>query len=219
MNYYSINSGESMKSFKVYALILFFFSLTFSGWDRGGAHTVDPSVRLSPNDTIELLWCPAEHIYDYEKLKLQNKKYDMIINEVNDLREEPNLVATYYSDSSNYNFYAKDFSQWFKYALESEVRSYSGRLKDKKADILVDLDIMEFVAWERDRYHADGRIMVTFRTTDNQKIWTSEIELHYEDNGEPLKPFYYQQAISNTVVRMAAWVLSLPVKESLISQK
>lgn len=207
---------------KISTLISLLFLTTFAGWDRGGSRGTehfDPKEKLSPNDTIELKWHASENINDYEKLKLQNCKYDMIINEVNDRRDNENLIGTHYTDSIKENYYTNDFSIWCLNTINSEITEHCGRYKDKKADILVDIDIMEFLAWERHHYHADGRFMITFRTADLQKIWTSEIEIHYEDAGEPLTPFHYQQAISNTMVRILAWVLSLPVKESLVSKK
>lgn len=211
-----------MYLFKISTLITLLYLTTFAGWDRGGSRGTehfDPKDRLSPNDTIELKWHASENVDDYKKLKLQNCKYDMIINEINDRRDNQNLIGIHYTDSTQDKYYTNDFSLWLKSAINSEITEHCGRYKDKKPDILVDIDIMEFLTWERDRYHADGRFMITFRTEDFQKIWTSEVEIHYENTGEPETPFHYQQALSNTAVRLAAWVLSLPVKESLISQK
>lgn len=211
-----------MHLFKICTFVFLFSILTLAGWDKGGSRGTDffdPNEKLAPNDTLELKWHPSENIDDFPKLKLQNSKYDMIIDEVYDRRDNPNLIGIHYTDSINDNYYVRDFTSWFKNTVDGKIREHCGRVKDKKTDIFVDIDIMEFLVWERNHYHADGRFMITFTTKDNQKIWASEIEIHYENRGEPITPFNYQKAISNSVVRIAAWVLSLPVKESLISQK
>lgn len=207
---------------KIYTLLILLVTLTFAGWDRGGSRGTDffdPDERLKPNDTLNLKWHASENIDEYNKLKLQNCQYNMIVTEVVDRRDDPNLIGTHFTDSSKENYFTNDFSEWCKNSINSELREHCGRVKDKKNNIFVKIEIMEFLAWERDRYHADGRFLITFETEDNQKIWSSEIEIHYENSGEPSAEFYYHQAISNSIVRISAWVLSLPVKESLISRK
>lgn len=200
------------KKFIIYIFTV--ISLINAGWDAGGGratNSFDSNLKLSEGDTLKMSWQASEEIGENDDNSFKNSKYKIIVTSVKDLRKDKNLIGICTEIQPNVKIHVKDFQEWIRSAIQSELDNYCYRKNRKGTKLFVDVIITKFIIEEKDRHYGTAEIELILKHENNSNEFTHIGTYKYDTWGKTLNPYLYQKAISNIVVKIAESILSISV--------